>query len=446
MSFRFFMGITLQWNAEMVILPHARHSRHSPCHQDVPIPGDQPYVHVSDPRRMKRCLRGSCKKGGNIRATMITCPDCGGGPCDYIVRYGPIKDIISPYVDGVVLHHGQIAHVRDGKRISSMYHTGNFAGGGWAVMVDNGAYPEWWKNKHKPGWVPKDAATTLKQMVKVCNTITDLKWAKKRHEQGRPYAIDHPEFLVIPDVVTNWPETMRRCHQIMAMRDQWPKQKGWEWALALQDGFTINDVEDLLGTYPEIKRLFIGGTKEFKRPTCDLLLQSGLGSMYVHVGGINKVEELRWCWDHPVVDSIDTSMFSSSYPAPTERNVQGARPLMGAEWMYELGKPVGPVKDAVGLSPIQALSLLAAGKAALVEPPSHDAKDTSNKREIVTIYFDSEDNLWRAFITHPDGFVEGLASGTLQEVEIQANVYCHTHGATLEYDDSFPGVWSSSKR
>ncbi len=105
-------------------------------------------------------------------------------------------------------------------------------------------------------------------------------------------------FSVMPDRVGDWDETKAMLKTFVP--------DGEPWALPIQDGYTLSDVESLIAA-TEPSHLFIGGSGwDFKRAAVIDLVHLDVP---IHVGRIADLE--RWTILQSYgVQSVDTSSFS----------------------------------------------------------------------------------------------------------------------------------------
>lgn len=130
---------------------------------------------------------------------------------------------------------------------------------GVAFALDNDAFQTFTKG------TPYDFAAWFKFLNKVAGTRMEPLWA------------------LVPDVVGDRKKTLEQWHKYSpVIRD-----KGWNTALALQDGMGEDDVEDCC---PDV--LFVGGTTDWKWRTAHLWCQWEGGR--VHVGRV-RARRLRYC-------------------------------------------------------------------------------------------------------------------------------------------------------
>jgi hypothetical protein len=94
-----------------------------------------------------------------------------------------------------------------------------------------------------------------------------------------------PRFLLVPDVVGDWPATMREWGIWQPVL----QQLGWPLAVAVQDGATAADVR----TLPGVKVVFVGGSTRFKWST---FAQWCTQFPRVHIGRVNTPREAWRCW------------------------------------------------------------------------------------------------------------------------------------------------------
>lgn len=108
------------------------------------------------------------------------------------------------------------------------------------------------------------------------------------------------KWVAAPDVVGDWRATTR-CFE------EWePKirELGFSVAYVLQDG--CQEVP-----WARIECLFVGGTTEYKlsAESAAWIAQAKERDKLVHVGRVNSVKRMRWCFDRGV-DSIDGTQVS----------------------------------------------------------------------------------------------------------------------------------------
>lgn len=127
-----------------------------------------------------------------------------------------------------------------------------------------------------------------------------------------------PLWVVVPDVVTDWPATVRRAGKwLERMPQDWPR------FLVLQNGATPPAVEEFVD---RIDGLFLGGDDEFKGTApmwCEFAHDAGLA---FHYGRASTLDRLTTAI-RIGVDSLDSTqgMWSREEWRRFVRNVQSAR-------------------------------------------------------------------------------------------------------------------------
>jgi len=142
--------------------------------------------------------------------------------------------------------------------------------GGWRTpflpyALDNGAFPAW---KNGAEWSPV-------AFYELCDQA-------RAHEAATG---DAPLWVVVPDVVGDKAETIKRWHAYAPdLRSRYP---GWPLAFAVQDGMHEGDVPK---GYEAPEVIFVGGTTEWKWRTASLW---GYTFPRVHIGRVNSYS-LLW--------------------------------------------------------------------------------------------------------------------------------------------------------
>ncbi len=131
---------------------------------------------------------------------------------------------------------------------------------------------------------------------------------------------EEPRFAVLPDIVGGGLESLELSKFYLSAErrgDEGELPFFWDWYLAVQDGMSIEDVEELLRDQQEvdavpehyqvrIKGLFLGGSDDFKNETgqqwAELAKRYGLK---IHYGRCSSVKKLRQAvaWGYDSCDS-----------------------------------------------------------------------------------------------------------------------------------------------
>lgn len=113
----------------------------------------------------------------------------------------------------------------------------------------------------------------------------------------------HPLFVAAPDVVADARTTL----SLYPVWEQELRRRGFRVAFVAQDGLD----EGWTVPWPVIDCLFIGGTDEFKMGdfAAGLCRRARELRRWVHVGRVNTLSRLRWCYEIGA-DSVDGTNFS----------------------------------------------------------------------------------------------------------------------------------------
>ena len=150
-------------------------------------------------------------------------------------------------------------------------------------MVDNGAWSDYLNG------VTVKPQLLLDRTLQLCEKVVKYN--------------GHVKFMVLPDKVQDWQATYQNvmCLESQINDIHFPK------ALAIQDGFKIKDIENILEKI-KIDWFFIGGSDfQFKKYAVNLLSVYGIK---MHVGKVHRVEEMCYFSNIEIVKSIDTSTYS----------------------------------------------------------------------------------------------------------------------------------------
>ena len=151
-------------------------------------------------------------------------------------------------------------------RIGHLYAPGGFKSPWPNYALDNGAFAEWSKGK------PFDAD----KFRKLCDR------AQLEHK---------PQWVAVPDVVTDRSATLRRW-------DEWAPEleaRGWPLAFVVQDGMRAIDIPHNAAV------LFVGGSTEWKQETAEYWCEN---HPRVHIGRVNGERDL-WRYHRLGAESCD---------------------------------------------------------------------------------------------------------------------------------------------
>lgn len=113
-----------------------------------------------------------------------------------------------------------------------------------------------------------------------------------------------PDFIVLPDLVA---QGLASLEFSLAHLEE-TQQTGTPY-LAVQDGMTPAGVRAILGRYPAIAGLFVGGSMAWKLETAGAWCQLGRRSgRPVHIGRVGTLDRLAWA------ESIGATSIDSSLP------------------------------------------------------------------------------------------------------------------------------------
>lgn len=119
---------------------------------------------------------------------------------------------------------------------------------------------------------------------------SELEWHKLI---GKAQAFRYPpEWILCPDVVRDWGATVRDW----ALWSPRLRRLGWDLALAVQDGATIEQVQQMA---PDV--VFVGGSTAWKWKTVEAWAAT---FPRVHVGRVNSMRR-AWECSHMGVESVD---------------------------------------------------------------------------------------------------------------------------------------------
>lgn len=121
------------------------------------------------------------------------------------------------------------------------------------------------------------------------------------------------QWVAAPDVVGDWRATA-------ALFDEWAprvRELGFRVAYVLQDGCEH---------VPEADCLFVGGSTRYKlsSESAAWMFEAKRRGMLAHVGRVNSVRRLRWCYDNGAdsVDGTQVSMFPDTWLPWTLRKLE----------------------------------------------------------------------------------------------------------------------------
>lgn len=175
-------------------------------------------------------------------------------------------------------------------------------------MVDNGAWTDHLNN------VEKTPIELIDRTLKLANKVI---------ENG-----GQVKFIVLPDKVGCWKTTY--SHIIQSIKEI--NNIDFPLALAIQDGFTEQDIDHILDQI-EISWFFIGGSSfKFKKDAVRSLKKYGIP---IHVGKVHRVEQMCYFVNEELVLSIDTSTYSRPQSKERIKNLNTRLELFHA---YKKGK------------------------------------------------------------------------------------------------------------
>lgn len=144
--------------------------------------------------------------------------------------------------------------------------------------TDNGMFA----HREDPGWWEREGETLWLRML-------------DRVARYRP----RPLFVLLPDVVYDWPRTLERAYRYrheLDAREMTP-------ALALQDGATEREAIEF-----DAPVLFVGGSRRWKWEQVPIVRRWSWPA-WLHVGRVNGHRQLRYC-EEIGVDSVDGTSFN----------------------------------------------------------------------------------------------------------------------------------------
>ena len=118
--------------------------------------------------------------------------------------------------------------------------------------------PEWWRREGETRW------------LKMLDKMADL---------------PPPLWLILPDIVGNWAETIERAHRYRHEVES----RGLRVALALQDGCNWKEVNDFAPFC-----VFVGGSTRWKWENVPRVVAMFQNRVWVHVGRVNGEKRIRY--------------------------------------------------------------------------------------------------------------------------------------------------------
>jgi len=163
-----------------------------------------------------------------------------------------------------------------------------YIGEPWAL--DNGAYGAWVNNE---SWDARAFVERLRRAVEM--------------------RADFPaEFIVLPDLPGQGVDSLAFSQNWLNASNELPQSPRWTYALALQDGMTVDMVDQFLrhGTTRQkgrrtISTLFLGGTDEFKATAAQWSDYCHENKLRFHYARCGSVEKLRLAVEANA-DSVDS--------------------------------------------------------------------------------------------------------------------------------------------
>lgn len=147
----------------------------------------------------------------------------------------------------------------------------------WPYILDNGAF-----HAYKNG-EPWDADAFVGRVSQIESMPRD------------------PDFVVLPDVVTNPSKTKERA-------TKWAGIIGYQTAYPVQDGITPEDAVEMCDR-TDSEYIFVGGTEQWKRETAASFVETAHDNdLKCHIG---RPGDLQWA-DDIGADSVDTTSIVQS--------------------------------------------------------------------------------------------------------------------------------------
>lgn len=147
-----------------------------------------------------------------------------------------------------------------------------------------------------------------------------------------------PEFVVIPDIVGNWKETKESYYRWIDILTQRYGNR-FNYALVLQEGVEVRELDELLFSSPEVSWIFIGGASnfngfgkakskkkewkfEFAEKAIPIAKKYGVK---VHIGRVSSMVKIKMA-NALRADSMDSSMPNFS-PQQFDRYKRGMKSI-----------------------------------------------------------------------------------------------------------------------
>lgn len=166
---------------------------------------------------------------------------------------------------------------------------------GFSWFYDTGAYSDWKRGRS----------------FNYLQFSRDLRAIRMWQERGvgrgifKGQPMTAPDFIVLPDVVGQGEASLE--FSIDHLEET--QRTGARCYLAVQDGVTPARILNVLGLFPSVKGLFVGGTTRWKLETaaawCALGRRTGRA---VHIGRVGTLERIEWA------QSIGATSIDSSLP------------------------------------------------------------------------------------------------------------------------------------
>jgi hypothetical protein len=145
---------------------------------------------------------------------------------------------------------------------------------------------------------------------------------------AKSHAHHAPLFAVVPDMPYDWPETMERwARWAPRCRELAP---AWRWAIAVQNGATVGDLERLgIADSPSLSAVCVGGDSTWKDSTIPVWAKwARERGIWCHVFRVNNEARVNLCIDEGV-DSVDgTGLFRGNQRQRTQTFAALRQPLL----------------------------------------------------------------------------------------------------------------------
>ena len=178
---------------------------------------------------------------------------------------------------------------------------------GFGVMVQPSEYPP---NRTGNGWAQDNEEFVRWKAGRPIDDDAFWRHILRVYEDVQTGRVPAPDFVVLPDIVAGGAASLARSLSWLP----WLTPTGWPLLFVVQDGMTLEQVEELL---PAVSGLFVGGSSEWKWATGAAWVD--LAHRYAkpcHIGRVGTRKRAIWARE------IDADSWDSCIPLWSEGNLR----------------------------------------------------------------------------------------------------------------------------